>query len=153
MSEEPVDVTEKEHSLETDVILKNLGNFPIHIRQSQQWNNSSKPTSSPEEVPLANHDTSRQFDSVCDDEGGEGVMIGDNSVIHLVDTKNILHLDCVGVLKEELSVKTLADMFDYRIGDLPAKPPRNKNSVHKLVDAKIDTIARKLTNGGDYSEC
>jgi len=90
-------------------------------------------------------------------------MIGDNCVIHcvvdskeihcVVDAKNLLLLDedCV----EELSVKTLADMFDYRIGDLPAKPPRNKNSVHKLVDAKIDTIARKLTttNAGDYSEC
>jgi len=24
---------------ETDLILKNLGNFPIHIRQTQHWNN------------------------------------------------------------------------------------------------------------------
>jgi len=158
VSEEPVDVTEKEHSLETDVILKNLGNFPIHIRQSQQWNNSSTATSSPDETPLAIPETPRQYSS---EEGT--VMIGDNCVIHcvvdtkeihcVVDAKNLLLLDedCV----EELSVKTLADMFDYRIGDLPAKPPRNKNSVHKLVDAKIDTIARKLTttNAGDYSEC
>jgi len=166
VSEEPVDVTENEHSLETDVILKNLGNFPIHIRQSQQWNNSSTATSSPDDVPLAIHDTSRHLDAPCDEVimsdnsvirlvDDKNMTRSDNSVIHLVDTKNILLLDedCVGVLKEELSVKTLADMFDYRIGDLPSKPPRTNNTVHKLVDAKIDTIARKLTNAGDYSEC
>ena len=35
--EDPVNVLEEDHSVETDVILKNLGNFPIHMRQSQQW--------------------------------------------------------------------------------------------------------------------
>jgi len=178
--DEPVNILEEEHSVETDVILKNLGNFPIHIRQSQQWNNSSTATSSPDEdltnfpvidsthfVTLPPSDSTLPplplYHSALPPSDSQERLIGDNdSVIHeannedcaiktvlLVDTEDDEEDD----LREELSVKTLADMFDYRIGDLPAKPPRTKN-VQKLRDAKIDEIAKKLTtNSSDCSEC
>ena len=35
VSEKPVDIFEQ--TPETDIILRNLGNFPIHIRQAQNW--------------------------------------------------------------------------------------------------------------------
>jgi hypothetical protein len=34
---------------------------------------------------------------------------------------NVLIKGCSGA--EELSVKTLADMFDFKLGEEPAKPP------------------------------
>ena len=40
MSEKPVDIFEQ--TPETDNILKNLGNFPIHIRQAQKWSTSKE---------------------------------------------------------------------------------------------------------------
>merc|ERR1740123_2362895 len=34
---------------------------------------------------------------------------------------------------EELSVKTLADMFDFRLGEQPTKPPLSKSKDRLLV--------------------
>ena len=41
MSEKPVNIEECGVSAETEVILRNLGNFPIHIRQNQRWSSPS----------------------------------------------------------------------------------------------------------------
>ena len=38
VSEKPVDIFEQ--TPETDIILRNLGNLPIHIRQAQNWSSS-----------------------------------------------------------------------------------------------------------------
>ena len=47
VSEKPVDIFEQ--TPETDIILRNLGNFPIHIRQAQNWSSSTHNSSQEEE--------------------------------------------------------------------------------------------------------
>ena len=125
---------------------------------------STKTSSSPNEDQLIYNlpvsDTVKQFSETPKDHDNVN-----DTVINLVDANNedvntamvIVGNDSDGdddlVVKEELSVKTLADMFDYRIGGLPAKPPKTKPTASKLRNAKIDEIARKLTNAEDCSEC
>ena len=46
VSEKPVDIFEQ--TPETDIILRNLGNFPIHIRQAQNWSLSTHNSSQEE---------------------------------------------------------------------------------------------------------
>jgi len=46
---------------------------------------------------------------------------------------------------EELSVKTLADMFDFRLGEQPTKPPLSK-SKDRLMVARMSDLARMSTS-------
>ncbi|XP_023321112.1 protein phosphatase Slingshot homolog 2 [Eurytemora carolleeae] len=127
VSEKPVDMDECIRNEETDLILKNLGNFPIHIRQTQHWNN------------IVFRDGKSVYSS-------DGVYETENEIFK--ENTNI-GLDTSGA--EELSVKTLADMFDFKLGEEPAKPPLTSRH-NKLVESKIEKIAKKLTVS-DHSEC
>jgi len=70
----------------------------------------------------------------------------DFSVINQDDQNNEIKLDTAGA--EELSVKTLANMFDFRLGESSC----NKHSLKR--ESKIETIAQGLTlNVTNCSEC
>merc|ERR1712192_271968 len=49
---------------------------------------------------------------------------------------------------EELSVKTLADMFDFRLGEQPTKPPLSK-SKDRLLVAKMSELAKVSSNSSN----
>ena len=126
VSEIPVDIFEE--TPETDKIMKNLGSLPIHIRSREQRNLSSQ---SPQ--PQADK---AQAGSIYDSEFSDDANY---SVIRQEQDQHDVTMECGGagaaVSVEELSVKTLANMFDFRLSD----PSMTKN-LHKLIkESKIDT--------------
>jgi len=120
VSESPVEVSTLVDTPETDLILRNLSNFPIHLRQSQTWNNVAF-----RDVTAIELDNEDSRDTVNED-----------------DNFRTFRLDTSGA--EELSVKTLADMFDFKLGEEPSKPPLTARH-NKLVESKIENIAKKLS--------
>jgi len=126
VSDSPVDLF-GETSGETDHILKNLGNFPIHSRQTAVGGPPKIPT------PLVVEGSPPR-------ELSQG---GDGRDLEPVDE------NAPGTLErraaEELSVKTLADMFDFRLGEQPTKPPLSK-SKDRLMVARMSELARMSTS-------
>ena len=105
VSELPVDIFEV--TPETDKIISQLGTLPLHIRQSPSGANLSEIYSDVNSINLTviKHQTDQSDPSPASP-----------------------------VPSEELSVKTLANMFDFRLSD----PSMNKN-LHKLIrESKLD---------------
>jgi len=126
VSDSPVDLF-GETSGETDHILKNLGNFPIHSRQTA--------VGGPPKIPtplLAEGSPPRELS-----QGGDG------RELEPVDENAPGTLELRAA--EELSVKTLADMFDFRLGEQPTKPPLSK-SKDRLMVARMSDLARMSTS-------
>jgi len=117
VSDSPVDLF-GETSGETDHILKNLGNFPIHSRQTAVGGNPKIPT------PLvAEGSPPRELS-----QGGDGLEPVDENAHGTLERRDGTLERRDGTLErrdgtlelraaEELSVKTLADMFDFRLGE------------------------------------
>jgi len=124
VAEQPVSMTEHQLCPETDLMLKNIGNFPIHIRQGQRWN-------------------SVVFTGLQD---GETSTDPEDT---LKENNRFIGLDTSGA--EELSVKTLADMFDFKLNEEPSKPPLTPRH-NRIGESKIDEIAKKLSIN-EYSQC
>jgi len=99
VSDSPVDLF-GETSGETDHILKNLGNFPIHGRQTASVGAQQK-TTVPISEELSPPRELSQPNELLDPD------IAEENESRLLDTSGA----------EELSVKTLADMFDFRLGE------------------------------------
>lgn len=99
VSDSPVDLF-GETSGETDHILKNLGNFPIHGRQAAVVGPQQKTT-----VPISEELSPPRELSQPNEPLDPGITEENES--RLLDTSGA----------EELSVKTLADMFDFRLGE------------------------------------
>ena len=152
VSDAPVDIFEQ--TPETDIILRTLGNLPIHIRQAQNWSSAKHNSSQVEkaapnllQIFPANSDFSDLNFSVIDND--------QNNEIKLVWMENIsktfftisMFQDTDGA--EELSVKTLANMFDFKQGESTIA-----KNAHKLRDSKINKIAQEMTlNVTNCSEC
>jgi len=143
VSDDPVDLFSQ--TGETDVILRKLGNFPIHMRQSQY-----------KATPTALGDPGTTPSPPLEPAVAPNLL---NDASNLVDTDDILNrLDTSGA--EELSVKTLADMFDFKLGEQPLKPPLAK-SKDKLVISRLGLAqanrpllaASPSPNLSDCSEC
>jgi len=134
VSDAPVDLFEQ--TGETDQVLRNFSNFPRHFLRNQQRSIT---------VDLSDiRDTSPYRDSTCQ-EPGEPFLETDR-------------LDTSGA--EELSVKTLADMFDFRLGEQPTKPPLAKSKekllitkMDRMVTTKLATAVSANTAISDCSEC
>merc|ERR1719234_2385760 len=121
VSDSPVDLF-GETSGETDHILKNLGNFPIHGRQAAAVASQQKTP-----VPISEELSPTRELSQPANEPPDLDIVGEESESRLLDTSGghtgLLDtsgghtglLDTSGA--EELSVKTLADMFDFRLGE------------------------------------
>jgi len=102
VSDSPVDLF-GETSGETDHILKNLGNFPIHGRQAAAVAAQQKTS-----VPISEElSPARELSQQQPNEPPDIDIVGEESESRLLDTSGA----------EELSVKTLADMFDFRLGE------------------------------------
>jgi len=99
VSDSPVDLF-GETSGETDHILKNLGNFPVHGRQAAAGGAQQK-TPVPISEELSPPRELSQPNEPLDAD------IAEEDETRLLDTSGA----------EELSVKTLADMFDFRLGE------------------------------------
>eukprot|EP00092_Neocalanus_flemingeri_P096366 GFUD01122671.1.p1 GENE.GFUD01122671.1~~GFUD01122671.1.p1 ORF type:complete len:151 (-),score=38.28 GFUD01122671.1:33-485(-) len=128
VSEKPVDIFEQ--TPETDDLLKNLGNFPIHIRQAQKWTTPKhdclEDVTQLSEVPSKNADNTKIGDV-------------DFPVINKEDLK--IKIKPETAKAKVLSVKTLADMFDFRLGD-------------NIKHIKEDKIINKITkNKSSCTEC
>jgi len=119
--EAPVEVSVSPPSQETDLILRNLGNFPIDIRQRGSHKDDWLET-----IEFGN----KNFD--CHSENQK------NDVLRLSGT-------------EELSVKTLADMYEFKLGENPSKPPLPSKHT-RIIESKIGEIAKKLSMS-EVSEC
>jgi hypothetical protein len=122
--EAPVEVSVSPPSQETDLILRNLGNFPIDIRQR---------ASPPQK-----------------DDWLESVLSVEEENLHCHNENNKNGVLCLTVA-EELSVKTLADMYEFKLGEKPAKPPLPSKHT-RIVESKIGEIAKKLSLA-EVSEC
>ena len=152
VSDIPVNIFDE--NPENETILKNLGSLPIHIRSSQQHKlsrvhpNHSSPYLEEQEPATEIHETlDPNFSNVNPTviEKDEQIETGIHTVIlffkHFVRFKSLSlkdNTECVaggGMSVEELSVKTLANMFDFRLSD----PSMTKN-LHKLIkESKLDT--------------
>jgi len=124
VSDSPVDLF-GETSGETDHILKNLGNFPIHGRQAAAVATQQKTS-----IPIS-EDLSPARELTQPNEPPDPDVVAEESESRLLDTSGA----------EELSVKTLADMFDFRLGEQPTKPPLSK-SKDRLLVAKMSELAK-----------
>jgi len=131
--ETPVSVAECcTPSHQTDVILRNLGNFPIQSRQRIQQNTNSK-----EDWLNNEEDKTETYNNKLQHQNNENKTFS-------LDNKTT----------EELSVKTLADMYEFKIGENPSKPPlpiRQTGSA-KILESKIGELAKKLSMA-EVSEC
>ena len=139
---------------ENETILKNLGSLPIHIRSAQQLKSSRMPPnlSSPYlEERESTSETHETLDPNFSDvnptviEKDEQIETGIHTVKlffkYSLRSKSLCFKDTAegvaggGMSAEELSVKTLANMFDFRLSD----PSMTKN-LHKLIkESKLDT--------------
>ena len=153
VSEKPVDIFEQ--TPETDIILRNLGNFPIHIRQAQNWSLSTHNSSQEEEKAApklfdtcpVNTDLPDVNFSVINQEDQNKEIKLVRIYIKINKASEYFVQDTAGA--EELSVRTLANMFDFRLGDSSIT-----KTSHKMRESKIDEITRELTiNVTNYSEC
>lgn len=147
VSDIPVNIFDE--NPENETILKNLGSLPIHIRSAQQLKlsqmnpNHSSPRLEERESTSDIHATlDPNFSDmnptvIAKDEeietGIHTVKFVSNFFVwlslYLKDTAE------GGMCVEELSVKTLANMFDFRLSD----PSMTKN-LHKLIkESKLDT--------------
>ena len=107
---------------ETDKIISQLGTLPLHIRQSPSGANLSEIYSDVNSINLTviKHQTDQSDQSPASP-----------------------------VPSEELSVKTLANMFDFRLSD----PSMNKN-LHKLIrESKLDSKYSPPIDVKTCSEC
>ena len=123
VSELPVDIFEV--TPETDKIISQLGTLPLHIRQSPSGANLSEIYSDVNSINLTviKHQTDQSAQS---------------------DTS-----PASPAPSEELSVKTLANMFDFRLSD----PSMNKN-LHKLIrESKLDPKYSPPIDVKTCSEC
>jgi len=119
VSELPVDIFEV--TPETEKIMKNLGSLPLHIREKQ---------------PAAAADSS--LSEIHTDINNINL-----SVIRPEDQSDLT------TPAEELSVKTLANMFDFRLSD----PSMSKN-LHKLIrESKLDSKYSPPIDVKTCSEC
>ena len=119
VSELPVDIFEV--TPETDKIISQLGTLPLHIRQSPSGANLSEIYSDVNSINLTviKHQTDQSDPSPASP-----------------------------APSEELSVKTLANMFDFRLSD----PSMNKN-LHKLIKSKLDSKYSPPIDVKTCSEC
>ena len=109
-----------EVTAETEKIITNLGSLPLHLRQSRSAALSE--ISSPDLSNL-NQPVIKQ-DPPSDNKLDSGIS-------------------------EELSVKTLANMFDFRLSD----PSMSKN-LHKLIrESKLDSKYSAPIDVNTCSEC
>merc|ERR1719239_1725808 len=137
VSDSPVDLF-GETSGETDHILKNLGNFPIHGRQAAAVAAQQKTS-----VPISEElSPARELSQQQPNEPPDIDIVGEESESRLLDTSGA----------EELSVKTLADMFDFRLGEQPTKPPLSK-SKDRLLVAKMSELAKVSSNSNSIRRC
>jgi len=133
VSEIPVNLFEE--TPETENIMKNLGSLPIHIRHAQQQRLHlvTKSETKQEPVILSSQTSQNKNTSQVETSVNETDFSDDNFTVISHDDQTDLHLDTAG-FSEELSVKTLANMFDFRLSD----PSMTKN-LHKLIkESKID---------------
>ena len=105
MSEVPVDIFEV--TPETEKIINNLGSLPLHIRQS--------PLSEIYTTDLSS--INRPVIKQEQQDTSENEKLADSST------------------SEELSVKTLANMFDFRLSD----PSMSKNLQKLIRESKLDS--------------
>ena len=126
VSEIPVDLFEE--TPETIKIMKNIGNLPLQIRDAppQHKSNSSQPAQS------INITDSAQLQTTADEALDEA---SDNTTV-IVETNNDDQNNTEDtMISEELSVKTLANMFDFRLSD-----PSMTKSLRKLIkESKVDS--------------
>ena len=149
MSEIPVDIFEE--TPETAKIMKNLGSLPIHIRH-QGSKSSHIQDSSPTPAHLTQTTPTSPlisdiYDSDYYDDNFSVIKQKEHNNIELVRFRKYLTLVFTKLIQdtavpqsmtdtvEELSVKTLANMFDFRLSD----PSMTKN-LHKMIkESKVDT--------------
>jgi hypothetical protein len=121
-------------------LLRHLGNFPIHLRQAAQSWGQEGATLPPTATPDTNYeDAAVELNKFSD---------VDLTVINPINQTIEMRLDTCGA--EELSVKTLADMFDFRLGEMPSKPPLTPQTTGgtkgpRLQDVNVERIARQLS--------
>ena len=143
----PVDIFEE--TPETAKIMKNLGSLPIHIRHQGPKSSHIQDSS---QIPV--HQTQTTTSPLISDIYDSDYYDDNFSVINQKEQNNIKlvtfkrkYLDdiCTKIFQatavpvtdsaEELSVKTLANMFDFRLSD----PSMTKN-LHKMIkESKVDT--------------
>merc|ERR1712176_1388019 len=119
VSEVPVDI-ESPMSSTDQHLLQQLGTLPIHLRHAQIW------------PPDPQAESQNKFSDL------------ELSVIDQNNQTLEIHSESSG--GEELSVKTLADMFDFRLDDMPNKPPlAPQSSSQGPRTINIERIARQLS--------
>jgi len=121
VSDSPVDLF-GETSGETDHILKNLGNFPIHGRQAAAVATQQKTS-----IPIS-EDLSPARELTQPNEPPDPDIVAEESESRLLDTSGA----------EELSVKTLADMFDFRLGEQEEEEDATEHIATKVTFALLD---------------
>ena len=138
MSEVPVDIFEV--TAETEKIFTNLGSLPLHIRQSRP-----APLSEIYRTDLSS--VNQTVIQQQQDPSDNNKLVRAERQTELFQLFFFLCQD--SGISEELSVKTLANMFDFRLSD----PSMSKN-LHKLIrESKIDSKYPPTIDVKTCSEC
>jgi len=146
VSEAPVDVSSPLCSSDQS-LLRQLGTLPIHLRNTNLAT-ATHPNIPPQPINQQHWINSTEADP-SQEQGVEdiGPTFSDLDIAVIQQNNQTLDIQLDTAGAEELSVKTLADMFDFRLGEMPSKPPLptpGTGAIARQSNINVERLARQL---------